>query len=590
MGERRIRWKLFPSYLIVTLCALAAAVWFVAKATEKFLDDRTEVGLTQRGRIIERDITAGLRAGDHAGLDAFCKERGKDSGTRLTVILADGRVVADSDEDPAAMENHKDRREIAEALAGRPGRAVRRSTTMHRDMMYVALPLVRGGAVDGVLRVSMPLALVTDALRPFLAHLCWGAVLIAAIAALVALWIAHRIAAPLEALRAGAERFAQGDLSSRLPHSGIAEIERVGAALNAMAAELDERLRTVVAQRNELDAIVASMAEGVIAVDNAERVISMNAAAACMLGVDGAAAARKTIQEAVRNPALQDAVARALAADEPVEAAIVVHGEGERFLKAHGAVLHDAGGARAGAVIVLNDVTRIARLENLRREFVANVSHELRTPITSIKGFVETLQAGAIRVPEEAERFLGIVAAQVERLDAIIGDLLLLSSLDEAEGPMKIPVESHTVREVLESAVQVCAVKAGEKRMGIVIECDPDLRGMFNAPLLEQAVVNLVDNAVKWSDASTRVVIAAREDGGEVVITVQDRGCGVSKEDVPRIFERFYRVDRARSRKLGGTGLGLSIVKHIAQVHGGRVMVDSELGSGSTFGIAVPAR
>ncbi len=590
MRERGIRWKLFPSYLIVTLCVLAAAVWFMAHATEDFFDEQTEAGLTRQGRMIERDVAARLQIGDHAGLDALCKERGKASATRLTVIVADGRVVADSDEDPAAMENHKDRREIAEAFAGRPGQAIRYSTTLHRDMMYVTLPLVRGGAVEGVLRLSVPLVLVTDALRPFLAHLCWGAVLIAGIAALVSFWIAHRIAAPLEALREGAERFAQGDLSSRLPHSGITEIERVGAALNSMAAELDDRLRTVVAQRNELDAIVASMAEGVLAVDDAERVISMNGAAARMLGVEREAAARKAVQEVVRNPALQDTIARTLAADEPVEAEIVVHGDGERFLQAHGAVLHDAGGARVGAVIVLNDVTRIKRLESLRREFVANVSHELRTPITSIKGFVETLQAGAMRSPGEAERFLAITAAQVERLDAIIEDLLLLSRLDEAEGATTIPVQSHTVREVLEGAVQVCAAKAGEKRMGITIDCDPDLRGVFNAPLLEQAVVNLVDNAIKFSDVSTRVSIAAREDGGEVAITVQDQGCGVSKEDVPRIFERFYRVDKTRSRKLGGTGLGLAIVKHIAQVHGGRVMVDSELGKGSTFGIAVPAR
>ncbi len=591
MRERRIRWKLFPSYLIVTLCALAAAAWFMVHATEEFFDERTEAELIHRARIIERDVTGRVRAGDHAALDAFCKERGRDSATRITVMLPDGRVIADSDESPAAMENHKDRQEVAEVLAGRPtGQAIRYSATLHRDMMYVTIPLVQEGALAGALRLSLPLVLVTDALRPFLAHLVWGALLIAGVAALVTLWIAHRIAVPLEELRAGAERFARGDLSSRLAHSDITEIERVGAALNTMAAELDERLRTVVAQRNELDAIVASMAEGVLAVDNAERVISLNETAARMLGVEHAAVVRKTIQEAVRNPALQDVVSRTLAAEESVEAEVVVHGDGERFLQAHGAVLHDAHGARAGAVIVLNDVTRIKRLESLRREFVANVSHELRTPITSIKGFVETLQGGGVKSPAESERFLGIVAAQVDRLDAIIDDLLLLSRLDEAEGKTMIPTQSHTVREVLESAVQVCSAKVGEKRMEITIECGPEVRGVFNAPLLEQAVVNLVDNAVKFSDASTQVLVAARETGGELAIEVRDRGCGVGKEDIPRLFERFYRVDKTRSRKLGGTGLGLAIVKHIAQVHAGRVSVESELGRGSTFGIYLPAR
>ena len=253
-------------------------------------------------------------------------------------------------------------------------------------------------------------------------------------------------------------------------------------------------------------------------------------------------------------------------------------------------MLHDASGRQMGAVVVLNDVTRIRRLENFRRDFVANVSHELRTPITAIKGFVETLLDGAMREPESAEKFLGIIARQADRLNAIINDLLLLSKLEQQGEQGTVTTESAAIRGVLDAAIELCAFKADRKNIPIQVRCEGTLRAKVNVPLLEQALVNLVDNAVKYSEPGKPVTVeAALRNGGSLVIQVRDEGRGIEQEHLPRIFERFYRVDKGRSRDMGGTGLGLSIVKHIAQAHGGSVAVQSEPGKGSLFTITLPA-
>jgi two-component system, OmpR family, phosphate regulon sensor histidine kinase PhoR len=588
MRETRILWKLFPSYLAVVVLALIAAVWFAAHTTEELFATNVESELAQRARLIEADVVPLVTARDFAGLERLCKERGASAAMRVTVILPDGQVAADSDEDPSAMGNHKGRIEVAEALAGHVGSAVHYSQTLHRDMMYVALPILEAGALRCVLRMSVPLIFVGEALRPFLIHVVWGGIVIAAIAGVIALVIARRISAPLQELRRGAERFAQGDFSVRLPHSVITEIERVASALNGMAAELDGRIGTIISQRNELEAILSSMNEGVLAVGSDGRILRVNEAAASMLGLDPKEVHLRPIREAVGNPSLQMMVEQALASEQPVETEMVLDLHGEHFIQAHGAALRDSQGAREGVVVVLNDVTRLRRLENLRREFVANVSHEFRTPITAIKGFVETLQDGAIASPEEGARFLGIIAKQVDHLSAVINDLLLLSRFDEVGDNATIPKEEHLVQDVIESAVQVCGRKADEKRVKVVTECAGDLRGVYNAPLIEQALVNLIDNAVKFSEAGTTVVLSAGVHGEELVFRVTDQGCGVSGDHLPRLFERFYRVDKARSRKLGGTGLGLAIVKHIAKVHGGRASAESVAGKGSTFTISLP--
>ena len=411
--------------------------------------------------------------------------------------------------------------------------------------------------------------------------------MIALLAAGVSLIVSRRLSRPLEEMKRGAEHFARGELHYRLAMPASEEMAGLALALNQMAQELDERLRGITIQRNEQEAILASMVEGVLALDSDQRLLSLNQAAAEMLRIKREQAAGRSLPAAVRNLDLQKFVEQALAAGEPVEGELALP-EGGRFLQAHGTGLLDPQGQRLGAVIVLHDITRLRRLETVRRDFVANVSHELKTPITSIKGYIETLQEGAIREPQEAERFLDILAKQADRLNAIVDDLLSLAKLEQEAEEAKIVLEPGPLAAVLQAAISSCAGQAEAKKISIELACAPDLQARMAAPLLEQAVLNLLDNAIKYSEPERKITVEASRSETEVLIRVRDQGWGIEKEHLPRIFERFYRVDKGRSRKLGGTGLGLSIVKHIALAHGGEVKVESRPGSGSTFTICLP--
>jgi two-component system phosphate regulon sensor histidine kinase PhoR len=589
MRKKRLLWQIYPSYLLIALATLAGLAWYATSALRTFYLNRTEDDLLARARLIEKGVRERLLAKEYAELNAECRELGKPSGTRITVILPDGLVVADSDADRAMMENHADRPEVIGALAGRTSRSERVSPTLHESRVYLGMPVVHDGDVLAVLRTSISTAEFEATLRAIQVRIVVGGVAVAVLMAGISLLLSRRIIRPLEQLQRGAERFAHGDLTHKLPVADSREIGVLAETLNQMAAELDDKLRAAVRQRNEREAILSSMVEGVLAVDSRERLIRFNEAAARLLGIDAVRAEGRTIHELVRNVELHKLVADVLASQAPQEGEMVLRDEGERFLRIQGTVLRGAIEGENGALLVFHDVTALKRLERVRRDFVANVSHELRTPVTSIKGFVETLLDGAMHKPEELQRFLTIVATQTDRLNAIIEDLLMLSRVEQEAERAEIAMSPGSVRKVLDGALEVCQRKAAEKNVGVEIVCDDELLLPMNAPLLEQAVINLLDNAIKYSAAGQSVRVEAVREAGEVVIRVCDQGCGIGREHLPRIFERFYRVDKARSRKLGGTGLGLAIVKHIAQAHHGRATVQSTVGQGSTFAIHLPA-
>jgi two-component system phosphate regulon sensor histidine kinase PhoR len=591
MRPKRLLWQLFPSYLAILLVVLLGLTWHFSRSLRDFYIDETAVNLSARARLVENQVAGRLTAADRPSLDRLCKVLGREAATRITLVHPSGEVLGDSLEDPAMMENHAERPEVRAALAGGEGRATRFSFTVQKEMMYVAVPVLADGKVVGVVRTSMAVTAIDDALRVLYLKMALGGLAAVLAAALLSLLIARRISRPLEEMRHGVERFARGELDRRLTVSGSEEICGLAESMNQMAAHLDDRIRTVLRQRNEQEAVLASMVEGVLAVDLEERILRLNRAAGRLLGVRPEQAEGRRIQEVVRKADLQRFVARALANREPVEGDIVLRDaeEGERFLQAHGTVLRGAQGQEIGALIVLNDVTRLRRLETLRRDFVANVSHELKTPITAIKGFVETLLDGAVADPDDAQRFLQIITRQADRLNAIIDDLLDLSRIEQEAEKGGIPLARGALRPVLEAAVQACSMSAREKPLQIVLHCSGELAAQINAPLLEQAIVNLLTNAIKYSEPAGRVVVDAAQFGDKVMVKVQDWGCGISPEHLPRLFERFYRVDKARSRKQGGTGLGLAIVKHIVQSHGGEVVVHSTPGQGSTFTLILPA-
>jgi two-component system phosphate regulon sensor histidine kinase PhoR len=290
----------------------------------------------------------------------------------------------------------------------------------------------------------------------------------------------------------------------------------------------------------------------------------------------------------IRHPELQILVTKALASEEAVERDVVLYAKEERVLNGHATILRDGEGNRVGVLVVLNDITRLRKLENIRKDFVANVSHEIRTPITAIKGFVETLRDGAIHSPQDAERFLGIIQNHVQRLETLVEDLLSLSRIEEEKEKEAIVLEEKAIKEVLEGALVLCQAKADSKQIRIELSCGDEVKATVNPSLLEQAVVNLLDNAIQYSEPGKRIWVQGETTPEGVLIRVRDEGCGIEKQHQERLFERFYRVDKARSRKLGGTGLGLAIVKHIMEAHGGHVSVESQLGPGSTFTLHLP--
>ena len=588
MGRRRLFWQLYPALLLITLASLGAVTWYASASLKRFHREEMAADLEARARLLEESVRPRLLAGDDGQVDALCKELGLRSSTRITVILDSGVVVGDSEESPESMDNHGDRPEVVDARAGRIRPAERYSFTLKQQMMYVAIPIEHDGKIMAFVRTSIPVTSIDEALGAIRLRISLGGLVVAILAAAVSMLVSRMISGPLEQLRQGAERFTRGDLAHRLPPRGSQEIVALAETLNQMAAELDDRIATLLRERNEREGILTSMEEGVLALDAQQRVTSLNQAGANLLQVDPQQALGRNIQELVRNPALHELVDEVLAGAGPAEREITLRDPHDRFLHAHGSVLGGPQGKRIGTLVVLHDVTRLKWLENVRRDFVANVSHELKTPITSIKGFVETLLDGGAQTPEDSERFLRIVATQADRLNEIIEDLLTLSRIEQETGQARIALQRSRIRDVLEGAVGVCQLKSLEKNIRIEFDCDENLEGDVNPALLEQAVVNLVDNAVKYSPDGSQVQLEAERDETELVIRVRDHGCGIGREHLPRIFERFYRVDKARSRKLGGTGLGLAIVKHIAQAHGGRAVVDSAPGAGSVFSIHLP--
>jgi two-component system phosphate regulon sensor histidine kinase PhoR len=591
MAHKKLIWHLYPTYLVVTLAVLVAVTWYCSHFFRHFDIDQTRKNLTTLAYAVAEQMSTSLRTENFREIDRICKQLGLagKNQTRFTLILPSGKVVGDSDEDPMQMTNHSDRHEIKKALSDGFGWSLRLSPTLGKNMMYVAVPIKEDGEVKAVVRTAIPATAIDDALKNIYIKIFWGGVATAFCAAGLSLLISRRISEPIVDMRKIAERFASGDLDHRLLVLGTGELDSLANALNRMATQLQERIAAITDQRNEMEAVLSSMIEGVVAVDPQGRIVSINKAAANLLDIELSKAQNRNVEEVIRNVDLQEFINRTLNSKVPTEADISLPTEGDRLFQLHGASLPIGAGGKTGAVIVLNDVTRMRRLENVRRDFVANVSHELKTPVTSIQGFVEALLEGAMNDHKQAERFLKIIAKHSDRLNSIIEDLLTLSRLEEDKERKEISFEVTELKPVLASAIELSSTKAEEKQMKIELICQDYAKAKINAALLEQAMVNLIDNAIKYSSQGSTIRITAEQKGDETTISVQDNGCGIAQEHLPRIFERFYVIDKGRSRKLGGTGLGLAIVKHIAQVHGGHVTVESSLGKGSTFSIHLSA-
>ena len=588
MKRRKIIWQIYPTYLIIVVISLITASWFGFSSFKNFYLTQVTHDLESRARIFQHQLAGRLFTTDPNTIDALCKEIGKASDTRITVLLPNGRVVGDSDEDPERMDIHSTREEILIAKKQKVGRALRYSSTLEKKMMYVAVPLMDKERIIGILRTSIPVEAIDAQIQDVWLKLAFGGLIIAVVMAGISLLVARRLSRPIREMKNVAQRFAGGDLTQKAAVYETEELAGLSDAMNRMAKELDDRIGTIVSQKNELETVLSSMMEGVIAIDIEEKIIKINSSAASMLEIDPASCKGRNIQEIIRNISFQKFASKALSDEEPVETDIVFYHDEERILKVHSSLINDATGEKIGTLIVMDDVTKLRRLENVRRDFVANVSHEIKTPLTAIKGFVETLYHDTAEGEDNSKRFLSIILKHVDRLNAIVDDLLSLSRIEREKEGKEINLQRSDIKDVLETAVQVCMPKAEEKKITISMVMDSSIMADIDVTLLEQAIVNIIDNAIKYSESDSRVDIDAKETDKDIRIQVTDHGIGISKEHLPRLFERFYRVDKARSRKMGGTGLGLSIVKHIVQAHGGSIDADSRPGQGSTFTVHLP--
>lgn len=587
--RKRLIWRLYPSYLLVVLISLSATGWYASSAMRRFYISQTRENLFHQAHLLIDQFRPLLEQGDLKRVDELCKAHGRHVPQRLTVILPNGVVAGDSMSDPGQMENHGAREEVKSALYGNPASTNRFSATLRQGMLYAAVPITGQDKIAGIMRVAIATRDMDVSLQTLRVHLIEGGFIIALLASVVCLVISRGISRPIETMRQGATRFARGDLAHRLDLPATVEFAELADAMNRMATDLENRIQVVMQQRNESQAVLSSMTEGVIALDASERILHCNQSALRMLDRSLEQVKDRSIQETIRNRELHDMLRETLADGTPTEKDITLGRQDGLVLNTHCTPLLDADGRRIGVLLVMNDVTRLRRLENMRRDFAANVSHEIKTPLTAIQGFVETLRHGGVDDPQEAARFLGIIHKHVIRLTAIIDDLMKLSRLEQKAEGTQVNLERCRVKEVIETAVQFCGPKAADKEIDISVTCDANISADMDVDLMEQAALNLLDNAVKYSPEGSSIHIDADIQDRMVRIRFKDHGIGIPQKHLSRLFERFYRVDTARSRKMGGTGLGLAIVKHIVQAHGGRVEVESVQGQGSIFTICIPS-
>ncbi len=598
MRQLRLFWQIFPACVGISLLSIVLVGWLANNSSHDFYINELNRELRERIRLLQPSVTALTQSGTDEQLQDFVRRTGRQASTRITLIDARGVVLADSSEDHSLMDNHASRPEVALALSGKEGRSIRGSKTLRESMLYVALPVpLKTGQAPGVLRLAITTSAYDQLSRAFTNKLILICLAVPLLAALLSALSARRISRPLEEMKRGAEQLAIGrfDASPRIKvdHMTV-EMAGLANAINQMAEQINQRVRIIIQQRNELEAVFSGMADSVVAIDADKNIIRMNQAASGLFMLSADSVKGKPAQGVIRNTQLLELIDYTLAHNSQQEKEVTVFsGTDPITLQTHAMPLRDEKGASVGVLLVMNDLTKLNRLENIRQDFVANVSHELKTPITVIKGYIETLLDGALAEQDTARSFLAVAAAQANRLDAIVDDLLTLSRIEDKSSREKVQTSPASARQVLENAVEACAPLAEEKRLQFEVECAPELSAPMNQPLLEQALINLLNNAIAYSPAGSTVRLFCRvskkADGSSLLhLSVSDKGPGIGKEHLPRIFERFYRCDRARSRDMGGTGLGLAIVKHIVQAHNGTVEVESILGKGSTFTITLP--
>ncbi len=566
---------------------------YVSRVLEAHSVENLKSGLVTEARLMHDDLISALVKGSTAEtIQGLATHHGRQAGARVTIIGRNGTVLGDSERDLEGvqrMENHAARPEVRAALAGGIGSNLRRSDTLNAEMLYVAIPLHDGTGVKGVLRVALPLTEVLKAKAAVRRTVAIGALLAFGLALGVGLFISQRVTRPVTEMRAIAHRIADGDFEQKLPARGKDEIAQLGHALNLMASRLKEKIQDLDGERTKVAAILDSMVEGVIALDSRGRILLMNPGARAIFALHAEPVEGRPLVEVVRQKEVFDLV-KACQSSRPAQRCqreVDLGPPARRILEAHAiSVPFDPEGK--GVLLVLHDITELRRLEEVRKEFVANVSHELRTPLTSIQGYLETLLDEAMTERAITRRFLEVAHSHAQRLGRLVDDLLQLSDIET--GRVSLRPAMVPLYEVAHDVTTIFEAPADQKKLVLLNHIPPDLTVRADRDRLSQILVNLLDNAIKYTPEGEGVTLgAAARANGMVEVWVSDTGIGIPSTDLPRITERFYRVDKARSRELGGTGLGLAIIKHLVQAHGGELRIESELGKGTTVRFTLPA-
>ncbi|PKL92178.1 MAG: hypothetical protein CVV21_05345 [Candidatus Goldiibacteriota bacterium HGW-Goldbacteria-1] len=583
--KKSIFLKTFLYFFSIIIALSLLITFFSVRAIRSNYIDMLQERLKTTGYVLMPQVEEYVNKKDFLGLENYAIETDKKTGDRLTVVDVNGRVLADSENNPDKMENHMERPEIQEALKnslhGGFGHSIRYSDTAKKEMLYFAMLFNdTQGNPAGVIRLSMFSDRVNGLIASLTGKIINLTLLILAVSVIIMFFAAKKISRPVKDLENATRKMSEGDFDVLVNIQSGDELQKMGDDFNHMAGRVKKLFSELSMQKEELNTVITSIKEGLLVTDEKGRIQLVNDSFKTMLKNTGftGEAERKSYWELMLSPGFNALIEKALkeraGLSEQLEINNRVYLAGANYLK-----------ETSGVVLILYDVTGIKEFEEMKKDFVANVSHELKTPLTAIKGFAETLEAET--ETESEKKYLGIIIKHTDRLVNIVEDLLSLSKLEAKEHGVRF--EKANLKETVLSAVKIFEKKAAQKGITLAVEMkDSGFYAKADPIMAEQALINLIDNAVKYTDSGSVIVSAARENNS-ILISVKDTGCSIPKESLPRLFERFYTVDRSRSRKLGGTGLGLSIVKHIMLVHGGDVTVTSEAGKGTVFTLYFPS-
>jgi two-component system, OmpR family, phosphate regulon sensor histidine kinase PhoR len=596
MTGKKLRGLLYPKIAFTVMLIVAFSIVFISVTSRRFVLEQSIENLDETAVIVRNLLTEDI-------LNDNYRERSRlqnlfgllsiNSLSRITYILPDGQVAADTDENPDSMENHRNRPEVLRALSGISSSSVRFSETLKIDMLYHAVPIIdNNGKVTAVLRIAMPFNRVKRTFSVVLIYVLIGSFTFIALSVFLVLYIDRKIEQPLAELAAEAGKDSGLEFGKSKPvHSPSIEIQNLYTSLKTMSIQLNNQINDISIQKQELQAVLDSMDNAILVLNSHGAIIKTNPAALELFQAEKESELLgKYYMQAASSKTLNTVLEKVIRGSD---SSIQLPQPSERFeitirersFQVYVSVVSPE--PERTILIVFNDITRLLHLEKVRRDFVANVSHELKTPVTSIKGFTETLLYQEFK-PDDVriKKFLNIIFTQTNRLQDIIEDLLTLSMLEQNDATQNM--QKISIQNLIRDSVRVCIEKTVFNGRKIEINCTESVLVQCNPLLIEQALINLIDNALKYSDPSTPVSVCCSIKHGNAVISVCDKGFGIPEELIPRIFERFYRVDKGRSREKGGTGLGLSIVKHIMLRHNGSVHVESQEGVGSTFYLSLP--